>query len=105
MWGLLTGEFFDELVQFLEARVPELPVAFEPTVKLAKRLCAQLVEPLLSARLDVHERLGSASAANVSITALNMPLREYARQGILTFLSFGLSGWLRAVSRWLIGDR
>ena len=52
---LLLFELFDELVQFLEARIPELAIALEPVVQLAQRLRAQLVEPLLRARLHVDE--------------------------------------------------
>ena len=52
---LLPLELFDELVQFLEPRLPEAPVAFEPLLKLAKAFRAQLVDPLLGARLHVHQ--------------------------------------------------
>lgn len=37
---LLVFELFDEPVQFLEARIPDLTIALEPMVKLAKGLCA-----------------------------------------------------------------
>jgi hypothetical protein len=39
----LSLRFFDELVQFLETRIPELARAREPIVKLANRLRAPLV--------------------------------------------------------------
>jgi hypothetical protein len=51
----LLRELFDEHVQFLEAFLPDAPVAFEPIVHLAKGSGAQLVEPLLRARLDIDE--------------------------------------------------
>src|SRR5262245_13831276 len=52
---LLRFELLDELVQFVEARVPQPPIALEPVVKSAKRLCAQLVQALVGARLNVDE--------------------------------------------------
>src|SRR5258705_2492624 len=52
---LLLLELFDDLVQFLEPRLPEAPVALEPLLKLAKAFRAQPVEPLLGARLHVHQ--------------------------------------------------
>src|SRR5687768_11859115 len=52
---LLFFELFDELVQFVEARIPELAIALEPDVKLLERLRAQLVKPLLCARLHLDQ--------------------------------------------------
>src|SRR5688500_9887027 len=52
---LLFIELCDELVEFLEAHIPDLAIALYPVVKLAQRLRAQLVDALLGARLHVHE--------------------------------------------------
>src|SRR5262245_5781487 len=50
---LLVFELFNELVQFLEALIPYSAIGLEPIMKFAKRLPAQLVKPLLGARLHV----------------------------------------------------
>jgi hypothetical protein len=55
MGGLLLLEFFDQFVQFLEPRIPDLSVPLEPVMKVAKRPRAKLVESLLGTRLHVDE--------------------------------------------------
>src|SRR5690242_11283082 len=52
---LLLHELLEELVHLVETRGPELAVALEPVVDLPERLGAELVEPLLRARLHVHQ--------------------------------------------------
>src|SRR5688500_1918792 len=52
---LLFGELLDEPIELVEARIPEASIFLEPVVHLAERLRAQLVEPLLSARLHLDE--------------------------------------------------
>ena len=48
-------EFLNDLIQRLEALFPDVPITIEPVVKLLQRLSAQTVEPLLRARLHLHQ--------------------------------------------------
>jgi len=48
-------QFLDQSIELVEPRVPEIAVPFEPVVQPAERLRAQLVEPLLSPRLDLDQ--------------------------------------------------
>src|SRR3954466_4662255 len=52
---LLFLELLEELVHLVEARLPELAVAFHPLGELAQRLRAQLVQALLRARLHLDQ--------------------------------------------------
>src|SRR5262245_65630868 len=52
---LLAAELADELVQFIEARIPELAIALEPVVQLPEGFRPQLVEALLGNRLHVDQ--------------------------------------------------
>jgi hypothetical protein len=48
-------EFLDDYVQLFETLFPDAPITIEPLVKLFQRLGAQSVEPLLRARLHLHQ--------------------------------------------------
>ena len=49
------AELADELVQFIEARIPQLAIALEPVVQFPERFRPQLVEALLGDRLHVDQ--------------------------------------------------
>src|ERR1700759_1157683 len=52
---LLLHELDDEVVQLIEALVPQPAVALEPGIHLAPRFAAQLVDPVLGVGLDIDE--------------------------------------------------